>query len=240
MIRQLLAATAFAALATASMAADLPNTKGPAVFAAPPVFTWAGPYIGLDVGYAWRRDKNTEYTNAGVADGWSASSKPKGMLGGLYAGYNFQYNSIVYGIEGDIEATDIKGTGYYSLNGAAPITDHIRSKTDFQGSLRARLGLAAFDRTLIYVTGGVAFADLSHTYQLGLAGASVRSSSTKAGWTLGAGLEYAITNNWIVRGEYRYTSYGKSTNNSTPLYGNNVQRHRITDNAVRVGIAYKF
>jgi outer membrane immunogenic protein len=227
----------------AASAADLaarPYTKAPPVVVAP-VYDWSGFYIGGQIGYDWRRDSNVERLLAtGVPDGWRANSSPAGVVGGFHAGYNVQSGMMVYGLEADIEAADISGSGLYSLNGGPPITDHINSKTDWQGSFRGRIGVAS-NNVLFYGTGGVSFADIQHDYVTGLAGPPITSfSETRAGWTLGAGIEYGITANWRARIEYRYTDYGTLTNNVGTQFLGALQDQRITDNSVRGAISYKF
>ena len=237
------AVAALLAGVSAASAADLaarPYTKAPPAMMAA-IYDWSGFYIGGQVGYDWREDGNTERLAAsGLPDGWSANNKPAGVVGGLHAGYLFQSGAFVVGLEGDIEAADIKGTGLYSLNGGVPITDHIDSKTDWQGSVRGRLGVAA-NNWLLYATGGVAFANIEHTYVTGISGPPVTAfSTTRAGWTVGAGAEYGFTPNWRARIEYRYTDYGTLTNNVGTQFVGALQDQKITDNSVRVGISYKF
>lgn len=100
--------------------------------------------------------------------------------------------------------------------------------------MRARVGVA-FDRALIYATGGVAFASIRNEVFAPPFASS--TSTTRAGWTVGAGVEYAIDNNWSVRAEYRYTDYGRFNVGFFPLGSANT---RFKENAVRVGVSYRF
>ena len=112
------------------------------------------------------------------------------------------------------------------------------TKLDWQASIRARLGIAV-DRALIYVSGGVAFADVKHTISLTPAVLPYHSyGSMRTGWTAGAGLEYAFTNNRTGRVDYRYADYGET--NATTIANNANDRSRLTTHAVRVGISHKF
>ena len=114
--------------------------------------------------------------------------------------------------------------------GGLPVTYSIASSSiDWQGSIRARAGFA-FDRALIYATGGFAFAGLSD-------GIGASDDDTLTGWTLGAGVEYAFTNNLTTRLEYRYTSFDDDNNvfDGVDLGDNEVEFH-----TVRVGLSYKF
>lgn len=126
-----------------------------------------------------------------------------GFVGGGFAGYNFQVSpNVVVGVEGDVTGTN-------------------RSTNDWDATVRGRLGYA-YDRYLFYGTGGVAFGDIKN------AGAS----KTKTGWTLGAGIEAALTSNLTGRLEYRHTDLGSAT-----VGGSSITQ---TADDVTVGIAVKF
>ena len=122
-----------------------------------------------------------------------------------------------------------------------PITGVTASTRDqIQGSIRGRLGVT-FDRALFYATGGAAFGDLRSTYVSAATGAFDTIDRTRVGYTVGGGVEYAFTNNLSARIEYRYTDYGRSTDNlliSTAGLAN--VSHRDTNNRVQVGFSYKF
>ncbi len=224
----LLAGMIVAGFATSAFAADLPSTKAPpAAFAAAP-FSWAGSYIGADIGYGWARDAFDYGFNIGSpapATTPEPAIKMQGLLGGLYGGHNWQSGNIVYGVELDAELTGIHGT----LSGG-----YETYKLPEQGSARVRLGYA-MDRTLLYATGGLAIADGKF-----VDGTIATTNRTLLGWTLGAGLEYAISNHWLARAEYRYTDFG--TDDQTNVSGREYfsYAHHVTEEAVRVGLAYKF
>jgi outer membrane immunogenic protein len=232
MIRKFSMATAVLMAATgAALAADLPSRRPPPVFVPPPLFTWTGVYLGGDIGYAWGSDR----INVLGFDAISAS--PQGVVGGGHIGYNYQINQFVLGLEGDVSGTNFRnniigpfsGTGY-GVN--IPI----------EGSVRGRIGYA-WDRTLFYATGGAAFGDIHHDYYGGTLFAAspipfYSRSKAQVGWTVGAGIEYALNNNWSVRGEYRYTQFGSQ---SDVIFGTGAfPRHTIEEHAVRVGFSYKF
>jgi outer membrane immunogenic protein len=224
----LLSAVALSALAIGSAsAADLPRRQAAAapvpVYAAP-IFTWTGFYVGGQVGYAWGTNKSN-VTFPGI--GPSVSYDGNGVVGGVHAGYNQQFGSLVAGLEGDFEASGVRG----SASPAAGL--FVRSRTDWQGSVRGRLGYA-FDRVLVYGTGGVAFQNYKFDSFTG-AGA-LSSSTTRAGWTIGAGVEYAINNNWSARLEYRYADFGKRS------YGvpGGIVQVKNDDHTVRLGVSYHF
>jgi outer membrane immunogenic protein len=229
MIRRfLLSATALMAVAGSSLAADLPYRQAPPAYAPPlPIFTWTGVYIGGQIGYAWGGDSYTVYSPVAV---FSDRFGPNGVIGGAHLGYNAQFNQFVVGLEGDIEGTGVNKTyasGFITYGTRSPV----------QGSVRARAGLA-LDRALIYVTGGGAFAGFTNTYS-GVTGTD-SFSKTRAGWTVGGGIEFAVTNNWSIRAEYRYADFGTFQDYIARSSIGSYVRHRETENAVRAGFSYKF
>ncbi len=233
--RILLASVGAIALAGSAFAADLPSRAPPPVYVPPvPIFTWTGIYIGGQIGYAWGTSNN----NIGDAFGdyASFSTNNSGVIGGAHVGYNLQLSQFVVGLEGDVDGSSLRKsvTGFI---GDVPTT--ISSNIGVQGSIRGRIGYA-WDRVLIYGTGGVAFAGLNGSVSTPFGYDS--ASSTRVGWTVGGGLEYAVTNNWSIRAEYRYADFGHSTffpNNSFAGLGAYANR-RITENRVQVGFSYKF
>ncbi len=228
----LLATVALAGLSFQATAADLP-VRAPAPAPAP-IFmpmNWTGFYLGAQIGYSWGDDSTAEFF-AGVPTGFNRNFSSNGITGGLHAGYNYQTGAFVLGVEGDIEATAIDG-GYRILG------DGTDTKTGWQGSLRLRLGYA-FGNSLLYATGGLAFADLEHIYINGLGPVSESFSKTRTGWTLGAGYAYAFTRNWSARIEYRYTDYGNFQSTSAFAFPGFTYRQEPTSSSVRIGVSYLF
>ncbi|MGO9006473.1 MAG: outer membrane protein [Beijerinckiaceae bacterium] len=236
MFRKFLMSTAaVVALGGTAFAADLPSRAEPPVYIPPPaIFTWTGIYIGGQVGYQWGTSATQAYSLAtGVLGAVQNNYSPDGVVGGAHLGYNYQFSQFVVGLEGDIEGSSYNGSGP-SLSGAYTFT----TREPVEGSIRGRVGVA-WDRALVYATGGAAFGDFRHTYTGPLGFDSL--STTRIGWTVGGGVEYAVTNDWSVRAEYRYTDFGYFNdpllNSSGGLIGD---RKHETDNAVRVGFSYKF
>lgn len=235
MRKLLLATVALSAFSFPAIAADLP-VRGPAP-APSPVFVggmnWTGFYVGAQIGYTWAKDGTTEFITAtGLPSGFAQGFRPDGIVGGLHAGFNYQTGSIVLGVEADIEAAGIKGG--YRIGG---VTGNDSDRA-WQGSLRARLGVS-FGQALLYATGGLAIADNEYTQVNGL----VREggfSKTQFGYTVGAGLEYAFTNNWSARLEYRYTDFGDFRYNSLVAFPGFSYRHEPSDSTVRAGVSYRF
>ena len=134
---------------------------------------------------------------------------------------------------------ELNPAGVPFANGA-PTNYSYGTKTSWQGSIRGRLGYS-FGQALLYATGGVAFANMRTFYTS--FGASQAFSDTRAGWTLGAGLEYALSRNWSIRAEYRYTDFGSFTDSPATagaFWNGFNDRHSIKDQAVRVGVSYRF
>lgn len=230
-----------AAMAGGALAADLPaRVRAPA--AAQPAFvamSWSGFYVGAQAGYSWGNNDVCQYF-AGVLSAASCRNLgADGFVGGLHAGYNLQLGRIVLGVEGDVEAA--RGHGSDAWGGATGYSYEVRS--DWQASLRARAGVA-FERALVYMTGGVAYANRKHTYVALQDPTTIQFSSDRTGWTLGGGIEYAFAGNWTARAEYRYTEWGTITDVAptgiTPRFDGVSFRHEPNDHTVRLGLSYLF
>jgi outer membrane immunogenic protein len=233
--KSLLSAVALLALGDLALAADLPSRAPPPVYVPPPpVFTWTGFYVGGDIGYRFGTSSDLVFPTAlgpgaGIAGG---SFSPNGVTGGAHIGYNYQVGMIVFGLEGNIDGSSYRGVQPIGAFGTLTTT------SDIDASIRGRVGVA-LDRALIYGTGGVAFAPFRNQFVSG--GAADDTTTTQVGWTLGGGIEYALTNNWSLRGEYRYTDYGSYNDllANTTAGASSVRKHE-TDNSVRAGFSYKF
>jgi outer membrane immunogenic protein len=230
-MKKLLATTALSLMSFGALAADLP-ARVPALAPAP-VFVvaapaWAGFYVGAHAGYAVTKPRYTEAD----AD-FNTNPKMDGFVFGPYAGYNFQSGSVVFGIEADASFGSLKA----GANPNNPDNNYSAFDQKWSGNVRARLGYA-FGSALLYVAGGVAFADIKVDDVEADWGSA---SKTHVGWTIGAGVDYAFTSNWIARAEYLYSDFGRDTFNiafeGIPNYDASVKPQSHT---FRVGIAYKF
>jgi len=260
MFRKFLLASvgALALTGSAALAADLPSRAPPPVYLPPvPIFTWTGIYLGGQVGYAWGQTHNhfvSSFPGFGVFSDDSFGQNPNGVIGGAHVGYNYQINQWVLGLEGSVDGTSMKKTVLFAPGAfLAPVGFFgsgltATTRADIQGSIRGRIGVA-WDRALIYGTGGVAFGGFNTSYTFfspffALGGTS-SFSTTRVGWTVGGGIEYAVTNNWSVRAEYRYTDFGRTTYAPfstvfAPFGGGFTGHHHFTQNQVQVGFSYKF
>jgi outer membrane immunogenic protein len=239
-------AGALIAAATPTFAADL--APAPMEPIAPVVLPmdWTGFYVGAQIGYSWASSDST--INNPFGDDIDVDPDADGVLGGLYVGYNAQFNQIVIGLEGDIELSGVSGDA--TIGGLGVGTGLLAGSTLFasadetwRGSVRARLGYA-IDTFMPYITGGVAWSDVDVDSTLRTPGGVNFNSSfsqTYVGWTIGAGLEWAFTPNLIGRVEYRYTDFGSGDDDQFNDFAPNIRNSvDFKDNAVRVGIAYKF
>ncbi len=251
------------ALASSALAAEPPPTPPPPPPV--PIFTWTGIYVGGQIGYAWTSGNN-QFTGidpafgAGTFLSSSVGGTPSGVIGGGNVGYNYQINQWVLGLEGDVNGTSLSNTAVLGFADGTSLTAH--TTADIQGSIRGKVGIAlggiGWDRALIYATGGVAFGGFTTDATLANSGAtnggfpffaSGNRSTTRVGWTVGGGIQYAVTNNWSVFAEYRYTNWG--TLNSGPFGGALALgpalgpaffsgSRTLNQNQVQVGFDYKF
>jgi outer membrane immunogenic protein len=201
----LMASAALLTMVASASAADL-YAKAPAHVA--PVNNWTGFYIGANAGYA---GGETEL-GLGVPGLGSVAltNTSSGFVGGGQIGYNWQAGSLLYGLEADIQGSNVKSTsglgalgGLGGGGGVGLGVGDIGSTTNYFGTVRGRFGVMPWERSVLYVTGGLAYGQTSTSFLLPL------GDNTKIGWTVGAGLEYMIAPNWSVKTEYLYVDLGK-------------------------------
>lgn len=222
-MRLRLALAALLVSASPVLAADLGYSTAEPVAPVLP-YSWTGFYVGAHAGAAFGNAKVSSI------DGFRQGYNNAGFIGGLHAGYNYQFeNNWVVGLEGDLDYTSLSKTRH----GIAAIGPFATSfKSEWQGSIRGRVGYA-FDRFLPYLTAGVAFAD--EKFRVSVPAGIASHSTTRAGWTVGAGLEYAVDDHWSVRGEVRYSDFGKWR-----LRGTGGGKVRFNETTALVGVSYKF
>jgi outer membrane immunogenic protein len=213
-------ALAFFAGIAAAQAADMPArtampAKAPAYVA--PVFTWTGPYIGINGGWGFG---NSEYTGGA----FRGSPDIDGGMIGATIGYNWQMGQAVFGLEGDIDWSDIRG------GAACGGGTNCNTKNQWLGTARGRLGYA-FGQFMPYVTGGLAVGD----FRTAVSGVG-STSQTNAGWTLGAGVEASLWGPVSAKLEYLYVDLG----NGDVIPGTAGTRGDFRTNIVRAGLNYHF
>jgi outer membrane immunogenic protein len=197
----------------------------PAIYA-----QWTGLYVGLQGGYLWG-DAGHSFSNGAPSD----NSDPDGFIGGGHIGYNLQSGSIVYGIEADIEGGDVGGS-FTNLTG---LSSTGAVDLNWQGSLRARLGVV-HGSMLFYATGGWAFGDFDFSGGPAPGPACCGYSETLNGWTIGGGIEWALSKNLTTRFEYRYTDFGRASGDLAPGYVGVIMPVELETHAIRAGLSYKF
>lgn len=211
------AGLALLALTGAAWSADLPPGpyyKAPAYL--PPAYNWTGFYVGVNGGGGFGYSK------------WDTTSSlnPTGGLVGGTLGYNYQLGAAVLGVEGDIDWAGLSGSTTSGCPAGCTTGD------SWLSTVRGRLGYAA-GRFMPYITGGGAFGNINASTP-GLAG----GSATNAGWTAGAGLEFAFLPRWTVKAEYLYVDLGKF--NCGAGCGATVDNVSFSTNLIRAGVNYRF
>jgi outer membrane immunogenic protein len=240
----------------AALATDMP-VKAPTA----PAYNWTGCYVGLNGGGAAGGSNFTSGVDAGshltapsdlaLAGGiGTGSANDSNFIAGGQIGCNLQTGALVFGLEGDWDYFQTNAT--FTSNGTLSTGDTVTTtqslKTSSLATVRPRLGIVS-DRSLIYVTGGGAFARVSYAQSyadtLNAATGSAASSATLVGWTAGAGWERAWTEKWSVKVEYLFTMF-PTTNALGAIHdtagGTNVLHGSadLTVQAVRLGLNYKF
>jgi len=222
MKKVLIAAAGAMAFASLAQAADLPYRKeAPAAYDYAPAFTWTGFYAGVNAGLAF-----------GSFDGGQRyfGRSPLGGLYGVTAGYNYQQGKLVIGGEGDF------ALGHVGDAATPPAGGSSTGVVENFFSVRARVGYALADRALIYGAGGYAGANVRGALSVPPMTA-LDQSHIANGWTMGGGMEYAITPHFSVKGEYLYASMGNNTFFSgTPAAVSN----GVNLNLLRAGVNYHF
>lgn len=240
--------------------------------AAAAVWDWTGFYAGADIGRAkattggrsnfFQDDDTPEFANNSQA---SPASSTSSAIGGIHLGYNWQISHLVLGLEGDWQwaaarhsfcrQTDIGSDPCSDDSGRGFLT--LQGETRGIGTVRGRLGYA-FDRVMVYGTGGVAFVDTRDSITAdcrvaGCANSGARNlttatfSSVRTGWAAGVGAELMLSPNWIVRSEYLHVDVGTASDTLNLASGNCLggpcgaswsrsQRYDIG----RIGFSYKF
>lgn len=237
-------------------AADMPvKAKAPQVVTFTP--NWAGFYVGANLGAIADHSRQTGFYPTGLANpycfggnsvfsgnacSFSNSQTAVGVIGGLQVGYNFQSGKWVYGLETDFDFSSARKT-VTGDNTAYAFFGNWTAKTGVKemGTARLRLGYA-FDRALLYATGGLAYANMVNTFQAGTNGAySWSDTGWRLGYAVGGGLEYKLTDAISIKGEGLYYDLGHKDHIPTgPFNGSFGLTDHMTGVIGRVGINYFF
>ena len=222
LFKSALLASVCAAIAVPALAADLSRpvyTKAPAP-APVEVYSWTGFYFGGNLGGKWSRYHSEITSGNGSVLGFSGEGDAS-FVGGGQLGYMWQSGQFVFGVEGDIDATRLSKS-FTAVNTVGPFVpgDNLTLRNDWQASARGRIGYA-WDRALLYFTGGGSWANIKATGTFvpvgAIPGTIVSGDRTPFGWTIGGGLDYGIAPGWSLGVEYRFTRYQHDNNNSFGL-----------------------
>jgi outer membrane immunogenic protein len=228
MKRTLIAGALALAAAGQAFAADLPMPGPPVPPAAympvAPIYNWTGFYLGVNGGGAFGTSSWTDPAFAATGN-----FNPSGFLIGGTLGANYQMGSFVVGLEGDGDWTNFSGTTSNTSCSVFACT----TKSDWLATVRGRAGYA-WDRVLFYGTGGAAFANVQAA-----SGFLPFSSTTQAGWTAGAGIEYAFLPNWTAKVEYLFVDLANASCGFASC-GGTTTTVSLTENVFRGGINFKF
>jgi outer membrane immunogenic protein len=209
-MKRILATIAMVAFSSAAAsAADMPAkvyTKAPVLA---PIYNWTGFYVGGHVGYGWGSESWTRIAGSGgeAGIGTVRSFDLDGALAGGQIGFNYQVSQWVFGVEGEMSWSGVGG-GLAGFNNNGPASWN--TDVNWIGTLTGRIGYA-FDRSLLYVKGGGAWAD--NDYNHPATGGQLQAllytgSATRSGWLIGAGFEYGFAPNWSAKIEYNYIDFG--------------------------------
>jgi outer membrane immunogenic protein len=260
--------------AVAAQAADLPTRKeAPAPVFVPPPFTWTGFYVGLNAGGIWPSGSRSATLFAPAAFAFPVStffpgglgSQSAGFIGGGQAGYNWQTGAFVLGVETDFDGTTLSksfnnvgtpfsGAGVPAILKGDFLSVNGKTSLSWLGTTRGRVGFVVTpdNRLMIYGTGGVAYGGGTSNFSVfdSSKGAFWTGSpnSTRVGWVIGGGVEYAVTNNITLKGEYLYADLGSKTFNTVgnaaaaTFFPGVFATGKVAYNAsiFRAGVNYKF
>lgn len=234
-------------------AADMP-VKAPVAVAST---NWTGFYIGANAGWSWLKNDDVGIGGSAlilaaqpVTVPFSVGIKPTGFLGGIQAGYNYQFApQWLAGIEADIDAANIRASADVGLPAGGPlVVTSASEKIKWFGTVRGRLGWLPSQNLLLFGTGGLAYGDVAYTANINEIGGrqfNASSDRTKAGWTLGAGAEWAFMRNWSVKAEYLYFDLGSTTitgPQTNPVLATQFATYafKTRGSIARVGVNFRF
>jgi outer membrane immunogenic protein len=267
MKKLLLGSVALVALSLGTPAAFAADKRVPAYTPPPPpapVYTWSGCYVGGSAGTSTGKSQHfatagSTFSNPAFANNQIPAGTPiteefnvSGFIGGFQGGCNWQWGAWVFGIEGDGSATNKSGQGpelplVPLFAGSANWVSETQER--WLVTARARLGWTIWDRTMVYVTGGGAWAKIDAsewvfaTNGTGPIRTGHQESNTRSGWTVGAGTEYAVGYGWSVKGEFLYVKFDDYTTFTTgPFAAMSVSPRevKLEDYIWRAGMNYRF
>jgi outer membrane immunogenic protein len=248
LMKSVLTAAAFAAVtSTVAVAADMPVKTRPVMSPAVQVVSWTGFYWGGQVGAV-----STSYNTSCEGECFGPlviDSSHASVLAGGYIGYNWQTNNVVFGIEGDVNA--LFGKGSPTASNLNATDDGYVAKSDWNASVRGRIGWLVTPNAMLFATGGVAFTNFKlnnpacpdcSNFDDPL---NIVDGETRVGWVVGGGIEYALDSFWHLKLEYLHADFGStSTTLGCESEGCAIDfvtfRTKLKQDMVRVGLSYAF
>ena len=229
-----------AAMGAPALAADL------SLPAPPPAWSWTGWRVGVEGGGAWGRSQSIYADPRSPTYVGLPMTNPFAVSGGLFGGvlgYDWQVDKVIVGAEGDLSAVSQKGAD----NDLAPFNTTVINTTSekWLATGRLRFGMSVAERWLAYATGGLAAASVEDTVDASADDTGVFSQTkTLWGWTIGGGVEAALSRNWSIKAEYLYVDLQKGTYFSPDLIVPNAiigtRAVHLDNNIVRAGLNYIF
>jgi len=257
-------------LAGPALATDLPlPVKAPRIAPPAPIYDWSGFYLGVHAGYGWDPARATfdpttygTTTQSGLnvtaaTAPFSLSVDPRGWLGGLQAGYNWQNGAWVYGLEADVSWSRIKDDTARAFSVTADLGGddssfkgnvRLQQELDYFGTVRGRVGLAA-NTLLLFATGGLSWGHVKTAFEtfnvVTLNGANLSismprsaiSDKVRFGFSVGGGAEWAFVPTWSLKAEYLYIDLGKGDTLTLP---GGVADSEFHMHLVRAGLNHNF
>ena len=214
-------------------------TLSASVFAAE---NFNGPYIGVQIGYADGKHNGTEFKDDGSLTGWTTKNTTNNILFGGLAGYSKTItNKYLIGVEADFDYRNASKKSNELQNGTASNNYTADNKINSSATLRAKLGyIFNANKTLAYITGGYAGADIKSTYHTVDSNETSSNTQWHNGWTLGLGAEHYLSDKFSAKAEYRYADFGKKDADVTNVALYNYHQNYDKENSIRIGINYHF
>ena len=213
--------------------------------AAMPATNWSGWYMGLNGGFGWSTEDIVLRDVVPAAFGFGNSffvpgnvrTRPDGGVFGGQIGHNWHNGVWLWGIEADIQWSDIKGSTNIAVT-PTPLTFEgttvAANELEWFGTLRGRLGLTPWPTTLLYVTGGLAYGKINTsvvqtaTFVGLIATVALSQSETESGWVLGGGFEHQLAPNWRIGAEYLYLDFGDTSLSGTSAFVGSAFNYAVT------------
>ena len=210
-------------------------------------FTWTGFYYGVNAGAAWNDSPDIRFTGTDTGSlGLPSRAKldwGTSFTGGVQGGYNWQLSKLVVGVEADLQW--LNAYANFSTVSTNPDTTSAYREINMLATLRARMGVAVWERSLLYVTGGLAVGDANVRISSSCptctnTNVTSASADTPIGWAFGGGYEAALSERVSFKAEYLHFDLGQNQTTVTPNTSPMTGKVRDEGNLVRIGVNLRF